>query len=94
MVSNGILDDFEELLLGSCRADGHAMEQLHHETCKAFEGSRDADGRIHFDKDSFGGMDVYLEFAGFVDWGVKKGQEALVFISLKTFLMTRARFTW
>ena len=54
------------------------MQELDHETCKPFEGSRDADGWVDFDQDAFGGMNVNLKLAGFVDWRVEESKEALV----------------
>ena len=53
------------------------MEELNHEAGEALEGARDADGGGDFDENAFGGVDVDLEFAGFVDGGVEEGEEAL-----------------
>lgn len=53
------------------------MEQLDHQAGKAFEGAGDADGGGDFDEDAFGGVDVDLQFAGFVDGGVEEGEETL-----------------
>ena len=53
------------------------MQELDHETCKPFEGSRDADGWVDFDQDAFGGVNVNLKLAGFVDWRVEESKEAL-----------------
>lgn len=53
------------------------MEELDHEAGEALEGAGDADGGGDFDKDAFGGVDVDLELAGFVDGRVEEGEEAL-----------------
>jgi hypothetical protein len=50
---------------------------LDHETCEPLEGSWDANGWVDFDQDAFGGMNEDLELAGFVDWGIEEGKEAL-----------------
>jgi len=77
VIGYGVLDDFEEFLLGGGGANGHAVKELDHETCESFEGSRDAHGWVDFDQDAFSGMNEDLKFAGFVDWRVKEGEEAL-----------------
>jgi len=69
----GVLDDLEQLLLGGGAADGEAVEELHHQACEALEGAGDADGGGDLDEDVFGGVDVDLEAAGFVDGGVEEG---------------------
>ena len=48
-------------------SDGESVEELDHQTCETFEGTRDSDGGADFDEDSFGSVDVDLEFPGFVD---------------------------
>ena len=77
VVGDGVLDDAEEFLLRGGGADAEVVEELDHEAGEAFEGSGDTDGRGDFDEDTFGGVDVDLEFAGFVDGGVEKSEEAL-----------------
>jgi len=77
MVSNWILNYFEELLRGSCGTDGHAMQQLNHEAGKALESARDPDGRIDFDEDAFRCVDVNLKPTGFVDWRIEKREKTL-----------------
>jgi len=77
MIGYGVLDDFKELLLGRSGANGHAVKELDHKTCEPFESSRNAHGWIDFDQDAFGGMNEDLELAGFVDWRVEEGKEAL-----------------
>lgn len=57
------------------------MQELDHETGEAFEGSGYADGGADFDENTFGCVDVDLELAGFVDWGVEKGEETLSQVS-------------
>jgi len=46
---------------------------LHHEAGEAFECAGEPDGGVDFDEDALGRVDVYLEFAGFVDGGVEEG---------------------
>ena len=43
------------------------MKKLDHETGKTFECARYSNSRADFDENSSGGVDVYLQFAGFVD---------------------------
>jgi hypothetical protein len=62
---------------------------LDHQSGEALEGSWDAHGRADFDEDAFGGVDVDLEFAGFVDGGVEEGEEALERLRL-VFVLTAA----
>jgi hypothetical protein len=57
------------------------MQELDHETGEALEGSRYADGRADLDENAFGGVDVDLELAGFVDGGVEKSEETLSLVS-------------
>lgn len=78
VVGYGVLDDFEQFLLRCRGADGEFVEELDHQTCEALEGTGNADGRRDFDEDTFGGVDVYLELASFVDGGIKEGEEALL----------------
>lgn len=77
VVGDGVLDDLEQLLLRSGGADGEFVQELDHEAGEALEGARDADRGRDFDEDALGGVDVDLEFAGFVDGGVEEGEEAL-----------------
>ena len=67
MVGDRILDDLEQLLLGVGGANRESVEKLNHQPGKAFESAWDPDGRTDFDKNSFGGVYVDLELAGFVD---------------------------
>lgn len=66
MVGDGVLDDPEQLLLGICRTNRQPMKQLDHETGKTLEGAWNADRRVDLDQDTFGGMDVDLQFTGLV----------------------------
>jgi hypothetical protein len=43
------------------------VQQLNHQTGETFEGTRNADGWVNFDEDTFRGVDVDLELASFVD---------------------------
>ena len=67
VVCDGVLDDAEQFFLTVCGADGEAVEELDHEACEALEGAGDPDGRADFDEHAFGGVDVDLESAGFID---------------------------
>lgn len=53
------------------------MQELDHQPCESLERTRDTDGRADLDEDALGGMDVDLEFSGFVDGGIEEGEEAL-----------------
>jgi len=68
-----VLNDFEQLFLGVDAADGEAVQELDHQAGETLEGAGDADGGGDFDEDVFGGVDVDLELAGFVDGGVEEG---------------------
>jgi hypothetical protein len=74
---DGVLDDAEQLFLGGGRADGHAVQELDHETGEAFEGTGDANAWVYLDEDALGGVDVDLEFAHLVNGGVEEGEKAL-----------------
>lgn len=77
VIGDGVLDDLEQLLLRGGGSDGEAVQELDHETGETLEGSGDANGGADFDEDTFGGGDVDLEFASFVDRGVEKGEKTL-----------------
>lgn len=47
------------------------MEELYHQTGKAFEGSRYPDGRTDFDENTLGRVNVDLQLPSFVDGGVE-----------------------
>lgn len=49
------------------------MKELNHQTGETLEGTRDTNGRVDFDEDALGGLDVYLEVAGFVDGRIEEG---------------------
>lgn len=53
------------------------MKELNHQTGEPLEGSRDTDGGVHFDQNSFGGVNENLQSPGLVDGRVEEGQEAL-----------------
>lgn len=74
MVRDGVLDHFQKLLLRCSRSNGELVEELNHETCESLEGTRDTHSRRYFDEDSFSGVNVDLELASLVDWGVQKGE--------------------
>jgi hypothetical protein len=77
MFSNGIFDDTKEFLLGGSGADGHTVEQLHHETGEALEGTGDANGGVYLNEDTLGRVDIDLELPDFVDGRVEESEEAL-----------------
>ena len=53
------------------------MQELDHQSGKAFEGTRDSDGGANLDEDAFGGANVNLKLPSFVDGRVEQGQQAL-----------------
>lgn len=67
MIGDGILDHLEQFFRRIDRPDGQLVKQLHHKTCESLESSRYADGRRHFDKHTFGSMDVDLQSPGLID---------------------------
>ena len=71
VIGDGVLDDFDELLLRRCRADLMSVQQLHHESGESLEGTRDADCRADPDEYVLGGVDVDLKLARLVDWRVE-----------------------
>lgn len=71
MFGNWVLDHAEQFLLGGGGADGHAVEELDHEACEAFEGTGNADGRVHLDEDALGSVDVDLKSTNLVDGRVE-----------------------
>lgn len=77
VIGDGVLDDLEELLLGGGGADRETVQELHHQTGKALEGSGDADGGRDLDQDALGGVDVDLQLASLVDGRVEQGEKAL-----------------
>lgn len=68
MVGDGVFDHLEQLLLRIGRADRQAVQQLHHQSSKPLECSRNAHRRADFDQDAFCGVDVDLQAASLVDW--------------------------
>lgn len=89
MVRDWVLDDAEELLLRSGGSDGEAMEELDHETGESFESARNADGRVDFDQDALGCVNVYLQFTGFVDGRVEQSEQALELMSVRSGRLAR-----
>lgn len=77
VVSDGVLDDLDELFLGCRGADLMAMEQLDHQTSEALECSRNADSWAHANEHVFGGLYVDLKLARLVDGRIKERKEAL-----------------
>lgn len=60
MFGDWVFDDPEEFFLGCGRSDRHAVQELHHKTGEAFEGTWDADSRVHLDEDALGRVNVDL----------------------------------
>jgi hypothetical protein len=56
------------------------MKELNHETGESLEGTRNADSRVYLDENAFSGVNIYLEFAGFVDRRVEESEEALLML--------------
>ena len=77
VVGDGVLDDLDELLVGSRGADLVAMQQLHHQTGEALEGTRDAHGGVDLDEDAPRCLDVDLQLARLVDGRVEQRKQAL-----------------
>lgn len=77
MVGDRILNDLEELFLGVNGSDGETVEELDHETCEALECTWNTNGRADFDQDTFGGVNVDLQLASFVDRRVEEGKQTL-----------------
>lgn len=93
MVGDGILDDTQELLLRVGGANRQTVQQLDHQTSKAFESSRNANRGRHLNQDTFGGVDVNLKFASLVDRRVEQGEKTLVsMVSMLNADMSRARW--
>jgi hypothetical protein len=51
---------------------------LDHKTGESLEGTWDANCWTNFDENTFGGMNVDLQLASFIDRRVEKGKEALL----------------
>ncbi len=77
MVSDGVLDDLEQLLLRIGGANGKSVQELDHQSGESFEGTWYADRWADFDKDALGRVDVNLQPSSFVDRGVEQCEEAL-----------------
>jgi hypothetical protein len=77
MISDGVLDDLDELLLRSSGTDLMPVKELNHETSKSFERPRDSDSWADFDQNVLCGMDIDLKPSGFVDWGIEEGEQTL-----------------
>jgi len=53
------------------------MQKLNHETSETFKRSGNTDSRVDFDKNSFRGLDIHLEFARFIDRRIEESEETL-----------------
>lgn len=77
MIGDGVLDDLEQFLLRIGGADREPMQKLDHEASKTLECTRNSNTWIHFDQDTFGRVNVNLEFACLVDRGVEQSEKTL-----------------
>ena len=77
MISDGILDDLEQFLLRVDRSDGESVQQLNHKTGESLECPGNADSWADLDQDAFGGVDIDLQLAGFVDGRVEQSKQTL-----------------
>ena len=77
MVGDGVLDDLEQLLLRVGRANGQAVKQLNHQTSEALERTGNADGGVHFDQNTLGGVNEDLKATSLVHGRVEKSEKAL-----------------
>jgi hypothetical protein len=62
------------------RIDGsycESVEKLDHEACESLKGTRNSNSRADFNEDSFGGVDVDLEFPGLIDWRIEESKKTL-----------------
>jgi hypothetical protein len=74
VVSDGVLNHAKQLLVRVGGANRQAVQKLHHETGKTLERSGNADWGRDLNQDALGGMDIDLELAGLVDWGIQEGE--------------------
>ena len=96
MCRDGILNDLEQLL-GSVHApDKELMEKLDHQAREALERPRNPHGRVHFDEDTFSGVDIHLKKSSFVQRRVQQGKKTLwgkkLFVSACVVLGTSLKF--
>lgn len=78
MVCDGIFDDTHEAARGIAGADLKLVQQLHHETSKAFEGAWNSCLWIDFNEHIVLGANEHLQQAGTIQRGVEEHQEALM----------------
>lgn len=77
VVTDWVLDDSQELFLGSGRADRKSMQQLYHETSKPLKGSGNSDGGGYFNQHALGRVDINLQLAGLVDRRIEQREQTL-----------------
>jgi hypothetical protein len=70
MIGDGILDDAKEWFVRLVGANMVTLEELNHQTSETLECTGKADGGVDFNENILGCMDVYLQFASFVDRGI------------------------
>ena len=72
------------------------MEKLDHQAREALECTRNPHGRVHFDEDTFSGVDIHLKEPGFVQRRVQQGKKTLrdekLFVSAHVGLGTSLKF--
>ena len=81
VIGDGILDDFQELLLRVDRSDCESVEELYHKASEPLEGTGNPDGGAYFNEDSFGGVDVNLKLSCLVDRRIEQRKETLRIIN-------------
>lgn len=77
VVGDGVLNNSQKLLLRSRGANRQTVQQLHHETGKALEGSGNTDGGRNLDQNSLGCVNVDLQLTSLVDGRVEQRKQAL-----------------
>lgn len=77
VISNGVLDHSQQLIIRVGGSDRQSVQQLNHETCESLERSGNSDRRGNFDEDALGGVNINLQLSSLVDGRIKKRQEAL-----------------
>ena len=77
MIGDRVLDHLNQLLLRRCRSNLMPVQQLHHQTSKALEGSRNAHCGADPDEHVACSLDVDLELARLVDRRIEEGEQAL-----------------
>ena len=77
VVRDGVLDDFQQLLLRVRRPNRESVQKLDHQTGKSLEGARNTDRWADFDENALGSVDINLQLSSFIDRGIEKRQQTL-----------------